>query len=318
MGEKTQKGVALSDFNNNGKDDIVIGTDDDNIYLIYDNAEIAEGFPYATQDKVRSAPAIIDAGNEKIILVGSKDSYLYGINDDGSLRFAFETDDEIYTSPSFLSAQSGLMIFFGNDSGNVYALDINGNIKPGFPINSINQVSFDSIIGSIVFEDLDSDGLAEIVFGDAQGRLYVLKSVDNSYSSFIEYNSFPISNVFAFTSSPNIVDIDNDNDYEIFAGSSGDVIVADIKEDIINESSSYWNIYRGDYLRTGYYAYESPCNVGDLNSDGIINILDIVSLVNIVIDNANISDQEFCSADMNSDGIINILDIITLVNLVIS
>ena len=160
------------------------------------NQNIADGFPFVTDDKIRSAPSILDTGNEKIIVVGSKDGYLYGINDDGSLRFAFETDDGIYTSPSFLLTQSGLMIFFGNDSGNIYAIDINGNLQSGFPINNINQFSFDSIVGSIVFEDLDSDGLAEIVFGDAQGKLYVLKALDSSYSSFTEYNSFPISNIF--------------------------------------------------------------------------------------------------------------------------
>ena len=61
--------------------------------------------------------------------------------------------------------------------------------------------------------------------------------------------------------------------------------------------------------------YNSP---GDINEDMTIDILDVVYLVNIIIDNPDISDQEFCSADMNGDGIINILDIITLVNLIIS
>ena len=35
--EKMQKGVALADFNNNGKDDIVVGTDDNYVHLFYDN-----------------------------------------------------------------------------------------------------------------------------------------------------------------------------------------------------------------------------------------------------------------------------------------
>ena len=35
LGEKIQRGVALADFNGNGKDDIVCGTDDQRIYLIY-------------------------------------------------------------------------------------------------------------------------------------------------------------------------------------------------------------------------------------------------------------------------------------------
>ena len=316
--EKTQKGVALADFNNNGMDDIVIGTDDDNIFLIYDNGEIASGFPYTTQDKIRSAPVIVESGNEKIIIAGSKDNTLYGINSNGSLRFSFETDDEIYTSPSFLSTHSGLMIFFANDSGNLYAIDINGNLKPGFPINSSNQLEFNSIVGSIVFEDLNSDGLSEIIFGDQLGRLYALEASNQSYSSFTSYNSFPISNVFAFTSSPNVMDIDGDNDYEIYVGTSGDLVVVDVKEDLIFQNQSYWNTYRGNYKRTGYYNYDPPCLSGDLNNDTIINILDIVTVVNIVIDNLEMSDLELCLADVNSDGIVNILDIVTLVNLVIN
>ena len=53
LDEKVQKGVALADFNNNGKDDIVLGTEDDNIYLIYDDGSI--GFSYETSDKIRKS-----------------------------------------------------------------------------------------------------------------------------------------------------------------------------------------------------------------------------------------------------------------------
>jgi len=51
---------------------------------------------------------------------------------------------------------------------------------------------------------------------------------------------------------------------------------------------------------------------GDLNYDGIINVLDIITLVNIVL-----GDNTDLSGDLNSDGIVNVLDIITLVNLVL-
>ena len=50
--ERTQKGVALADFNDNGKDDIVIGTESDEVYLIYDDGSIAPGFPYVTGDRI--------------------------------------------------------------------------------------------------------------------------------------------------------------------------------------------------------------------------------------------------------------------------
>jgi hypothetical protein len=52
---------------------------------------------------------------------------------------------------------------------------------------------------------------------------------------------------------------------------------------------------------------------GDLNSDGIANVLDIVLLVNLVLGGNDPSD---CS-DVNGDGILNVLDIVLLVNIIL-
>ena len=50
--------------------------------------------------------------------------------------------------------------------------------------------------------------------------------------------------------------------------------------------------------------------MGDINGDGTLDILDVVSMVNIILGNSPTSS----AADMNGDGIINILDVISLVN----
>ena len=52
---------------------------------------------------------------------------------------------------------------------------------------------------------------------------------------------------------------------------------------------------------------------GDLNNDGMINILDVVQLVNIILLN-----EYNNSVDMNQDGIVNILDIVQLVNIILN
>jgi len=52
---------------------------------------------------------------------------------------------------------------------------------------------------------------------------------------------------------------------------------------------------------------------GDLNADGIPNVLDIVLLVNLVLGDNEAGD---CS-DINGDGILNVLDIVLLVNIVL-
>ena len=54
--------------------------------------------------------------------------------------------------------------------------------------------------------------------------------------------------------------------------------------------------------------------LGDINNDGIINVVDIVSIVNIILDYSEYSSN----ADYNNDGIVNIIDIIAIVNIIIS
>ena len=56
---------------------------------------------------------------------------------------------------------------------------------------------------------------------------------------------------------------------------------------------------------------------GDINDDLVINVLDIVTTVNIVLNLHSPSDCELGDADMNINGSINILDIILIINLVL-
>ena len=51
---------------------------------------------------------------------------------------------------------------------------------------------------------------------------------------------------------------------------------------------------------------------GDLNNDGIANVIDIVQLVSLILNN-----QDDIEADLNNDGIINVLDVIILVNIIL-
>ena len=61
------------------------------------------------------------------------------------------------------------------------------------------------------------------------------------------------------------------------------------------------------------YIYKLVSDEGDLNDDGEVNILDVISLINFVLNNDYNS-----IADMNNDNILNILDIILLVNIILS
>ena len=131
VGEKIKAGVAVFDMDDNGIDDIIFGTDSDNIYVVLDNGSIAPNFPIDLGDKIQSEPAIYNTGSERIILTGCKNNNFYAINyNDGSLRFTIPTGDDIFTSPSFNNND----IYFGSDDGNVYAVDVNGSLLEGYPL----------------------------------------------------------------------------------------------------------------------------------------------------------------------------------------
>jgi len=62
-----------------------------------------------------------------------------------------------------------------------------------------------------------------------------------------------------------------------------------------------------------------PLNIdfGDLNFDGIVNILDVIFTVNAVMGFLELSNEQSQNADMNLDGVVNITDILMIVDVVL-
>ena len=56
---------------------------------------------------------------------------------------------------------------------------------------------------------------------------------------------------------------------------------------------------------------------GDVNSDGAIDILDVVNLVNYIIMAEAPDDYQSWAGDINGDADLNILDVVQLVNLIL-
>ena len=303
--EKIKVAVALADFDDNGKDDIVFGTDNDNLYLLLDSGSIKEGFPFVAGDKIQSPPSILQIGNEKMIFFGSKDDKMYCVNSSGDEIFSFETDGNVYSSPSFLvNSTNNILVFFGSDDGNVYALDLEGSLAPGWPINIGNEV-----IGSILFQDINGDSEIEVIaFSNSSVSI---NSINGESSEIGE-----ISSDLQITSSSIIIDTDSDGDMEIVSGNGMGLLSIDIKEES-SGNNDLLSMFRFNNQRTGYFNSSGALLLGDLNQDYVLDILDIVQLVNIVIGNQDPNSSQIWSADLNSDGLFNVLDVVLLSSIVL-
>ena len=54
--------------------------------------------------------------------------------------------------------------------------------------------------------------------------------------------------------------------------------------------------------------------VGDVNEDGLLNVLDVVAVANAALDGIPPSTAGYANYDIVSDGVINVLDILAVVN----
>ena len=83
--------------------------------------------------------------------------------------------------------------------------------------------------------------------------------------------------------------------------------IADYQEDKPNpyvlDESLIWRAYFYDGIL-----------IGDLNGDGLVNVIDVVLLVNIVLGQAG----QDPAGDLNGDGLVNVIDVLMLVDIIIS
>ena len=100
---------------------------------------------------------------------------------------------------------------------------------------------------------------------------------------------------------------------ELNFGVIGDLINTEIELNIINAQifDEFSNLISIEEM-SGFIIFGSVDSQGDMNNDGLLNILDLVIIINHIMSN-EYSDI----GDVNQDGLLNILDIVTLVNIIL-
>ena len=61
---------------------------------------------------------------------------------------------------------------------------------------------------------------------------------------------------------------------------------------------------------------DCTADLGNVNDDNNINILDVVRIINVVVGNAEFATNQNCTADINNDGMIDLLDSVALINII--
>jgi hypothetical protein len=210
---------------------------------------------------------------------------------------------------------------------------------------------YDWIAVSPTLVDIDGDGKLDIVvtngacFGCAPNGLSVLRNISSDstiefeydFSNFYQYesNNFPLrigisdlngdgkpdilttdwlGGVSIIMNSSTEGNISLDAQMQIGVGNyPNPLAMADLNMDSTPEIIvSNWEV-EGMRVIHNFLPVSDNSMLGDLNDDALINILDIVSLVNIILGIEDFNPV----GDLNNDGNLDVLDVILLINIIL-
>ncbi len=247
----------VADLDLDGYKEIYFGSDN-NMLHGYDfyGGELT-GFPFSSTDRVRSSPAIGDVDNDgqMEIVFGNSSGKLYIINQDGSQQLAYTQLGFIEGAPALvdIDGDQDLEIIFTTTTGSggqVYVIHHNGATESGFP------KEIGSMFAGAAVHDLENDGVVDVVCVTYDKEIWAIEAVGGATKA-----GFPFTAASRFSMPATIVDVDNDGDYEIAAGSrGGDLYV------LHHDATIYAQYNTGDDIRGGI-------SVCDLNNDGQLDLL---------------------------------------------
>ena len=142
-------------------------------------------------------------------------------------------------------------------------------------------------------------------------------NIEGVYSLF-ENDLTGVGNI---SSNPLFINSENNN-YELSEDSpciDSGINYFDFNNGVSIEITSYYD----NYPDMGAYEFSSSStdcteSLGDVNSDGVVDILDILQTVNLIMEFVELTDEELCIVDINEDYTLDIFDIILLINIILS
>ena len=227
--------------------------------------------------------------------------YEFIFNENGFWEVDIELDEGVYEYKVIESTQ-----WNGNDWPEINQIielsnnqDVRIKMNPGFYIGNKNGDEFvihqNPIITGNFMDEIEGENWN---LDDLTGEMY-----DDNDNGVFEFQAFIPAGDWEYK-----VALNGNWDQDTHGGAmnfnlySNGMDMSLFKYDLSNNSTSYELIENEDCLGNG-----------DVNSDNLINIVDVVSVVNYILGQQEFTAMQICSADRNFDGNINIADIVITV-----
>ncbi len=249
---------ALADLDNDGTQELIVGSQSDELYVIDHTGAVLTGWPIALTSDIGGSPAVgdIDGDGDLEIVANSYNGHVRAYHHDGTMLWGKWFKNNIYFGPSpalaDLDGDGKLEMIIPSADKKVYCIRYNGAHQPGWPVVYSEQNYTES---SAVIADMNGDGSPDVIVGD-ESKMIRAWDVNGDI-----LDGFPLGTTDANRAVPAIADLDGDGDVDmIAAGWDRYVWVWDFP-DPHDSGAAHWDSYQANFYNNGWFGYKVPTGI---------------------------------------------------------
>ncbi|HET6348148.1 MAG TPA: C25 family cysteine peptidase [Candidatus Krumholzibacteria bacterium] len=250
---------ALADIDGDGKDEIIVGTQGNQLFAFNDDGTNVPGFPVALSDDIAGSPAVgdVDGNGSLEIVVNIKDGHVRCIKNNGTDLWSRTTIGNTYffaPSPAIgdVTGDGKLETFVPTYNGKLYGLTSTGADLPGFPTTYSATTYTES---SPVIADIDGDGLRDVLIGSEEKKIWAWNR------NGVVLAGFPLTTGDAMRSVPTVTDVDGDGKVDIVAAGWDKNVYVWHFNSPWNPANAPWPRFHANLHNNGRVGYLQPTPV---------------------------------------------------------
>ncbi len=257
---------AMADVDNDGKDEIIVGSTNSRVYVLNDNATVSPGWPYVLTTSIAGSPAVGDVDNngDLEIVVFEAIGNLRVLNHDATLQmvqFFANGSPPLFFNPSpvlaNVSGDAKLEIFVPTKAGKVHGISSNGTPLAGWPVTYSTTAIYTE--SSPVVADVDGNGVLDVVLGDESQFIRAWSTSGQLLAGF------PLATGDAMRGVPTVGDVDQDGTVDLVAGGWDKSVYIWDFAGTWNPATAPWPRFRANLHNNGRLNFVVPTPVGGVS-----------------------------------------------------
>jgi hypothetical protein len=253
---------CVADIDEDGKNDLIVGSQGSQLFVFKYNGTSVTGFPYALTSSISGSPVVADVDND-----GHLDIVVFEFN--GNFRvlnksgvqqmfqfFANGSPQFFCPTPAVanVTGDAKLEMFVPSKNGKLYGIAYNGVFLPNFPVNYNTTGNWTE--SSPIIADFDGDGTPDVLIGD---ETHYIRAFNTATGAALA--GFPLYTDDAMRGVPQAADVDLDGKLDLVAAGWDKNVYVWKFNTAWNAALAQWPRFHGNLHNNGRLGFVVPTPV---------------------------------------------------------